>query len=185
MASRWRHCADLTGPGIESQISRTDGERLTTELTGRCSHVPPGEKELDCFTRKAPKGRFLLSVAWAYFLFVSSMRPTKTLWNRIARGPRKIAKRSTVGPRPTGCRPLPYRLNRSGASHLHDLPFEHGMKSLWRLVVCCREREMADLRYQKKKLNLCEWHKPDALERRFAGFYPIADPTLHYSQRFA
>ena len=39
-------------------------------------------------------------------------------------------------------------------SHLHDLPFEHGIKSLWRLVVCYRERELADLKYQKKKLNL-------------------------------
>ena len=60
VASRWRHCADLTGPRIEPKTSRTDGVRLTAELTGRCSHVPPGEKELDCFTRKASKGRFLL-----------------------------------------------------------------------------------------------------------------------------
>ena len=33
MASRWRHCADLTGPGIEPQTSRTDSVRLATELT--------------------------------------------------------------------------------------------------------------------------------------------------------
>ena len=79
VASRWRHCADLNGPGIEPQTSRTDGVRLTTELTGRCSHVPSGEKELDCFTRKVSKGRFLLLVVWAYFLFAASMRPTKTL----------------------------------------------------------------------------------------------------------
>ena len=52
------------------------------------------------------------------------------------------------------------------------------MKSLWRLVVCCRDRELADLKYQKK-LNLCEWHIPEALESLFA------DPTLHYSQSFA
>ena len=32
MASRWRHCADLTGPGIEPQTSRTDSVRLATEL---------------------------------------------------------------------------------------------------------------------------------------------------------
>ena len=31
---------------------------LNDELTGRCSHVPPGEKELDCFTRKASKEGF-------------------------------------------------------------------------------------------------------------------------------
>ena len=33
VASRWRHCVDLTGPGIESQTSRTDSVRLATELT--------------------------------------------------------------------------------------------------------------------------------------------------------
>ena len=62
VASRWRHCVDLTGPRIEAKTFRTDGVRLTTKLTGRCSHAPPGEKELDCFTRKASKGRFLLLV---------------------------------------------------------------------------------------------------------------------------
>ena len=51
--------------------------------------------------------------------------------------------------------------------------------------MCYRERELADLKYQKKKLNLCEWHNPEALESLFAGFYSIADPTLHYSQSFA
>ena len=33
VASRWRHCADLTGPGIEPQTTRTDSVRLATELT--------------------------------------------------------------------------------------------------------------------------------------------------------
>ena len=33
VASRWRHCVDLTGPGIERQTSRTDSVRLATELT--------------------------------------------------------------------------------------------------------------------------------------------------------
>ena len=33
VASRWRHCANLTGPGIDPQISRTDSARLATELT--------------------------------------------------------------------------------------------------------------------------------------------------------
>ena len=33
VASRWRHCVDLTGPGIESQTSRADSVRLATELT--------------------------------------------------------------------------------------------------------------------------------------------------------
>ena len=32
VASCWRHCADLTGPGIEPQISRTESVRLATEL---------------------------------------------------------------------------------------------------------------------------------------------------------
>ena len=35
VASCWRHCADLTGPGIEPQTSRTDSVRLAIELTGR------------------------------------------------------------------------------------------------------------------------------------------------------
>ena len=33
VASRWRHCADLTGPGIEPQTSRTDSVRFASELT--------------------------------------------------------------------------------------------------------------------------------------------------------
>ena len=33
VASRWRHCVDLTGPGIEPQTSRTDSVRVATELT--------------------------------------------------------------------------------------------------------------------------------------------------------
>ena len=33
VASRWRRCADLTGPGTEPQTSRTDSVRLATELT--------------------------------------------------------------------------------------------------------------------------------------------------------
>ena len=40
MASRWRHCVDLTGPGVEPQTSRTDSVRLATELTtGGCKGV--------------------------------------------------------------------------------------------------------------------------------------------------
>ena len=33
VASQWRHCADLTSPGIEPQTSRTDSVHLATELT--------------------------------------------------------------------------------------------------------------------------------------------------------
>ena len=33
VASRWRHCADLTGPGIEPETSRTESVRFATELT--------------------------------------------------------------------------------------------------------------------------------------------------------
>ena len=36
VASRWRHCANLTGPGIEPQTSRTDSVRFATELTAGC-----------------------------------------------------------------------------------------------------------------------------------------------------
>jgi len=36
-------------------------------------------------------------------------------------------------------------------SHLRNLPsIEHSIKSLWRLVVCYRKRELADLKYQKR-----------------------------------
>ena len=35
VASRWGHCVDLTGPGIEPQTSRNDGVRLATELTAK------------------------------------------------------------------------------------------------------------------------------------------------------
>ena len=38
VASRWRHCADLTGPGIEPQTSRTDSVRFATELTAGSEH---------------------------------------------------------------------------------------------------------------------------------------------------
>ena len=38
VANRWRHCVDLTGPGIEPQTSRTDSVRLATELTAG-SHI--------------------------------------------------------------------------------------------------------------------------------------------------
>ena len=70
-------------------------------------------------------------------------------------------------------------------SHLCNLPFKHGIKSLWRLVVCYRERELADLKYQKK-LNVWEWHIPEALESPDSwGFYTVTNPVLHYSQSFA
>ena len=56
-----------------------------------------------------------------------------------------------------------------GRKHLCNQPFKHGIKGLWKLVVCYRERELADLKYQKKKLNLCKWHIPEALESPFTG----------------
>ena len=34
VASRWRHCADLTGPGIEPQISRTNSNALLRQISG-------------------------------------------------------------------------------------------------------------------------------------------------------
>ena len=33
VASRWRHCVDLSGPEIEPQTYRTESVRLATELT--------------------------------------------------------------------------------------------------------------------------------------------------------
>ena len=76
----WRHFADLTGPGIEPQTSRIDGAHLTTELIGRCSHVPPGEKNWIVIRAKHQREVFIISCSlWAYFLFAASMRPTKIL----------------------------------------------------------------------------------------------------------
>ena len=37
VASRWRHCTDLTGPGIEPQTFRTDSACLATELFEYCA----------------------------------------------------------------------------------------------------------------------------------------------------
>ena len=45
VASRWRHCVDLTGPGIEPQTSRTDSVRFATELTAGLSRSNEG---LEC-----------------------------------------------------------------------------------------------------------------------------------------
>ena len=38
VASRWRHCVDLTGPGVEPQTFRTDSVRFATELTAGYSN---------------------------------------------------------------------------------------------------------------------------------------------------
>ena len=38
-SQRWRHCVDLTGPGIEPQTSRTDSVSLATELTAGLSAI--------------------------------------------------------------------------------------------------------------------------------------------------
>ena len=49
VASCWRHCVDLTGPGIEPQTSRTDSERFATELTaGRHSSIDLVKVKLGC-----------------------------------------------------------------------------------------------------------------------------------------
>ena len=59
-----------------------------------------------------------------------------------------------------------------------------GIKGVWRLVVSYKESQLADLKHQKKKLNLCVRHVPEALESSFAGFlqitlHPITDTVLH------
>ena len=40
-------------------------------------------------------------------------------------------------------------------SHPRGLPFDLGIESVWRLVMCYKKRELANLNYQTKKLNLC------------------------------
>ena len=49
VASRWRHCDDLTGPGIKPQIFRTDSRwRSTTELTaGTGPEIEPQTSRVD------------------------------------------------------------------------------------------------------------------------------------------
>ena len=49
VANRWRHCVDLTGPGIEPQTSRTDSVRFATELT---ADLPPTFKFKKFFNSK-------------------------------------------------------------------------------------------------------------------------------------
>ena len=51
VASRWRHCADLTGPGIEPQTSRTDSVRFATELTAGAvkTHTTTQSRKRHCF----------------------------------------------------------------------------------------------------------------------------------------
>ena len=39
VASRWRHCADLTRPGLKPQTSRTDSVLLATELTAGLEEI--------------------------------------------------------------------------------------------------------------------------------------------------
>ena len=39
VASRWRNYVDLTDPGFEPQISRTNINVSTTELTGQCKNL--------------------------------------------------------------------------------------------------------------------------------------------------
>ena len=51
VASRWRHCVDLTGPGIEPQTSRTDSVRFATELTAGCDLIQNKKKKKKLFCR--------------------------------------------------------------------------------------------------------------------------------------
>ena len=43
-------------------------------------------------------------------------------------------------------------------------------KKFMETVVWYKERELADLKYQEKKLNLCEWHILEALKKPFVRF---------------
>ena len=45
--------------------------------------------------------------------------------------------------------------------HLQGLSFDHGIKSLRRLLMSCDKKEPGDIKHQKK-LNLCVRHKPEA-----------------------
>ena len=58
VASRWRHCVDLTGPNIEPQISRTDSVRLATELTA--GYSSSNHRKIS-FAAKPAAARLILS----------------------------------------------------------------------------------------------------------------------------
>ena len=88
VASHWRHCVDLTGPGIEPQTSRTDNVRLATELTGlpnfyeiviRCLLyfiVLCDTRQLDIFTKHAKYLFFRRNYAnYAFALLFKMIRP--------------------------------------------------------------------------------------------------------------
>ena len=47
VASRWRHCADLTGLGVEPQTSHSDSVHLAIELTSRLQDI---STKCDCAT---------------------------------------------------------------------------------------------------------------------------------------
>ena len=64
--------------------------------------------------------------------------------------------------------PSPAELETQREPPAIGLPYDLDIKSLWRLLVCYKERELADLKHQKKKSNLGEWHVPEAQESPFA-----------------
>ena len=52
-------------------------------------------------------------------------------------------------------------------NHPRDLPFDHGIKSVWKVIVSYEQREMGVLKQHNKKLNLCVRQIPEAAESLF------------------
>ena len=88
-------------------------------------------------------------------------------------------------PWPTGCRPLPYRLNRTGASHLHDRSTTRAWREKFMETGSVLQRQEAgrpQISEVIESVRVAYTRNPRKSIRRLL---PIADPTLHYSQSSA
>ena len=68
--------------------------------------------------------------------------------------------------------------------HLRDLPFECGIKSLSRLVVCYRERGAGRPQISEEEIESVRVGYTRNPRKSIRGA-SVTDPTLHYSQSFA
>ena len=96
VASRWRHCADLTGPGIQPQTSRTDSVRFATELTADAANKINRYEFEEACTRFAQNmsAHAKLSGCEQCNRFLST-----TLWKCVidAKGPRMLIRLAITG----------------------------------------------------------------------------------------
>ena len=62
-------------------------------------------------------------------------------------------------------------------SHQLGLPFDNGVKSLWKLVVGYKKKGACQLEHHKKKVNLGMLQIPEALESQFTR--PLRSERYH------